>query len=359
MNIGRGIQQTQEQWRGEDLAYNRNMMEVQFGFQMRDFNRNIRYARGRERVDMMRARDDATVIYSMQSGQADRQEGRHKTEMQWSAEEFKRKEENFKKTTAFSRQEMALQEKHHAEQLKYSQDELKMQRKHFEEGRELDKKRLDMQGEAHAKEMGWLAEQWELEDQRRLLDRQHYIEQSILQQRMADAAMGAATKVMGLNLMLGLLNIASGVLQGRLNTMAVTDMPEINEQLAIGVEHMRTISNIITSMIFTPPGVMSGGYIGPDGPVPQFASGGYTGDGLISESKGIIEVHGGEYVVPKNGTPVIRGDNTATVAVLSEILSELKKIREMGPGRVNATIYTNESKLKSGDLIDAAYATRR
>lgn len=360
MTIGRGIQMAQEGWRGEDLAYNRNMMEVQFGFQMRDANRNIRYARGRDRIDLMRQRDDATVLYSMQAGQADRQEGRHKTEMQWSAEEFKRREENFKKTTAFTRQEMALQEKQHAENLKFSQDELKLQRKHFEESRELEKKRLAMQEEAFGKEVAWMNETWKLEDQRRILDREHYIIQQKLQQAMADASMGAQARIKDLNLAMQGLQEVSKHNDATIRAMAFTSMPEWNSQLLKGMGVLKQIADILSGITVPgTPGGMSGGYIGDHGLIPQFDKGGYTGDGLVSESKGIIEVHGGEYVVPQKGTPVIRGDNPATVALLAEIRDELKKIREMGPGRVNATITTNQSKISTGDLMNAAYATRR
>jgi hypothetical protein len=360
MTIGRGIQQTQEQWRGEDLAYNRNMMEVQFGFQMRDYSRNIRYARGRERLDMMRHRDDATVLYSMQSGQADRQEGRHKTEMGWSAEEFKRKEENFKKTTAFQRQEFALQEKHHAEQMKFSNDELKLQRKHFEESRELEKKRLEMQGAAHAMEIAWVAESIEWDNQKRLLDRQGYLENIKIQQLSADAAMGAQTKIKDLNLaMMGLKEISDHN-HAAMKVLAFIDMPEWNLQLLKGADTLKRIADIISGI--TKPGgdgVMTGGYIGDFGLIPQMAGGGPTPIGVSNDSAGIYELHKGEYVVPQHGTPVVRGDNPETVSLLKRIADIMERIERQGPGRVNATIYTNQNKVESGSLVNAAYTTRK
>lgn len=360
MQIGRGIQQTQEQWRGEDLSYNRNMMEVQFGFQMRDYNRNIRYARGRERLDMMRQRDDATVLYSMQAGQADRQETRHKTEMEWSAEKFKREEENFKKTTNFQRQEFALQEKQHKEQMKFSEDELKLQRKHFEESRELEQKRLEMQNEAYNKEIAWMSEVWALEDQRRLMDREHYVIQQKMQQSVADATAGAATKTFFLNLAMTALGAVSTFLQGQLNLMAFTDMPEINTQLAQGVDNMRLIANIVATMFpGTPPGIFTGGFMSDVGLVPQMADGGPTPPGLTMQSAGLVGLHAGEYVVPQKGTLAIRGDNPETISLLREIRDELVELRKMGPGRVNAQIYTNEKSLDTGMLVNAAYTTRK
>ena len=89
--------------------------------------------------------------------------------------------------------------------------------------------------------------------------------------------------------------------------------------------------------------------------VKGFAEGGYTGHGLKYEPAGIV--HKGEYVVPQNGSLVIRGDNSEIAKLLSEIKMLLARIEKQGPGRVNATIYTRENQVKSGDLVNAAYRT--
>lgn len=367
MQIGRRHEITQIGWQGEDLAYNRNMMEVQFGFQMRDANRNIRYARGRERIDAMRQRDDATVLYSMQAGQADRQETRHKTQAQWAEEQFKREEENFKKTIAFQKEEMKLTEKHHIENLRYSQDELKLQRKHFEESRELEKKRLGMGQAAFERELAWMEETWKREDQQRLLDRQAYLVQTAIAQKAADASMGAATRIHELQKKIDFFREAA--MKGNdtiqmLNTTMNDNWIKAMERGTQAAKDFAIAFNAIDwpTILAGSGGVMTGGFIGADGVIPQMAAGGapgYTGNGLRQESAGLHELHRGEYVVPQNGTLVMRGENPQTLAVLIEIRNELRELRRMGPGRVNANIYTNRPSVGTAELLEQAYGTRR
>ena len=59
--------------------------------------------------------------------------------------------------------------------------------------------------------------------------------------------------------------------------------------------------------------------------------------GANLQSKGLIEVHGSEYVVPQQGALVVRGDN-GSIDVLKNILSVLQDISNSGKLGANITI---------------------
>ena len=54
MNVSREYQVTQQGWQREDLSYSRDQLEINNAWEMQDYDRNIRYARGRDKRDLMR-----------------------------------------------------------------------------------------------------------------------------------------------------------------------------------------------------------------------------------------------------------------------------------------------------------------
>jgi hypothetical protein len=155
MGIQQGQTVEQQGWQQEDLSYSRSRMDIGFAWQMQDADRNIRYARGREKLDLMRQKERAVISYSMEAGQADRQQERHDKTVQWQQEEFERRKQHFEETTKFQREEMDNQ------------------KRFFEEGRQLERQRMDLQQEAHRRQLFMMQEQWRLEDQRIHLQRQN------------------------------------------------------------------------------------------------------------------------------------------------------------------------------------------
>jgi hypothetical protein len=84
--------------------------------------------------------------------------------------------------------------------------------------------------------------------------------------------------------------------------------------------------------------------------MPQFARGGYTGDGATSEVAGIV--HRGEYVVPSGGALVIRDSDSSREAGSAEVVNLLTAILvqlQAGGG----TILIDEDKLKRAGFIHA------
>ena len=88
-----------------------------------------------------------------------------------------------------------------------------------------------------------------------------------------------------------------------------------------------------------------------------YASGGYTGDGAKYEERG--SVHAGEYVIPQEGVPVVRGTDPASLDELKGIRKALEKLVSMGLYNVNATVYTSEKSVNARDLnpVDELFRT--
>lgn len=373
MMIGREQQLQSREWQQEDMAFSRNMSELSFGWQMEDFDRSIRYARGRDRRNMLRQQERATVQFSMQMSQTDRQEERFKTQSEWADQEFERKRQHFERSVQFQ------------------EEELQMQKRHFEERIGMDQERLNMQREAFEKEKGWLKETRELEDQKRLLERQQAVWNVEMQNRMANATAGSQKKIAEWQRAISLLNevqtrenattnlaVATGKMHeavlrnlaiesgkaadegGRLTEVVRQLMDTFLQQGAVAASQTQQTApakgaapslNAVGGFIQR--GNATASMLSNNPPLPGYSSGGYTGDLPRNQVAGVT--HGGEYVVPQNGTLVVRGEPSQQVALLVEIRDVLKDILALGPGRVNAVINTRESQVRAGDLLNAAY----
>lgn len=361
MEIGRYQQLRQRQWQVEDLAYNRDMMDVQFGFQMRDFAWNLRYARGRERIELLRKQEEATILYGMQSGQLSRQEERFKEQSQWADELFQRQKEHFEQNVRFQKEEMDLSRKHFEENKRLQREAMDMEKRHFEEMRALQLREMEQRRDAFEMQKRFIEEQRQLEDQNRIMQRENELASRQHQLQMAQASAGLAREMNNVQrAMAGVHGYTNDVQQAVSNISTATSrLVEIAKQFLQTVNAAPPPTTAPKTSTGTGRTSLNqfavGGAVGLGGPIRQMASGGYTGEGLKYESVGIYELHAGEYVVPQEGTPVIRGDNPKTVQLLESILKELQTIRSYGPGRVNATIYTNRQSLNTEELLRRAY----
>ena len=203
MSFQRGQQQTQEGWQREDLAFNRDQMEIHNAWRMEDYDRNIRYARGRDKRDLIREQGRATIEYAMQAGQQDRQENRQETREGWSQQVFEKEKGYFEQNVQFQQQRMDLQ------------------KKHFEEDRALQEQRLKMTEEAHTKQIGWLQQQFSLEDQQRLLTRQAAEAQRSIQQDVNQHVLDYTNRQRALNDAIGFANQRTEEWNAKISVMAV------------------------------------------------------------------------------------------------------------------------------------------
>lgn len=395
MGISRERQLLQEGYTREDMSFQKSQSDLNYAWQTEDLDRNLRYARGRERRDLMRQKERAAVSYSMQSSRQEVEKDRFEESSEFNTRQYERERSNFEQNKQFAIQDM------------------EMNRRHWEEKRALDQKSMDRSVEMHQLEIQQQTESFQLQDQQRLLDRQNSLLQmemgtqhseilyqnqlytqhisdmlTLITQRAEDqsAAIDAATRNGVLMNEVAASQIAKSsteVLRQiseetvRASARSAQSFSQMFREIATGQQSLgKSVSNYFQQVSQSQSGFLSNfagrynealgavatiganslassfsGILGKLRGLTGFATGGYTGDGGVLEPAGIV--HAGEYVVPKGGSLVLNSQDQ--IDRLDKIASLLQKIVDMGPGRVNATINTTTKSLNTGDLLDAIY----
>lgn len=349
-SMGRTQQLAQREWNWEDFNFQGDQMEMEFSWQMDDYNRNIRYARGREKRDLMRNKSRDVTRFAMQSGQRDKVEDRMEQQNEWEDEVFAKEKEHFEQNVQFQQEEMDLS------------------KRHFEQDRALQWERLNMQQEAHTKNVQWMMQKFALEDQAILLDRQSYqanfasqqqelAQMTALQQRAMELQntlaaitgyyerIGAALSVVDVNAITAALGGAQNPLPGSYTgysgtaaIQGVAAAPNVNS-LPTGVTDALT--------------ALYNSYNAPGNNATRpaqgrYASGGYTGRGAKYDAAGVV--HRGEYVVPQEGAMVIRGDDPVRAESDQKMLDLMAE-----NNRLLAMIYASPAQYQTivnGKVVD-------
>lgn len=272
MNIQQQHTLTQMGWQMQDLQYGRSVMDVQFGWQQEDYSRNIRYARGRDKRDLMREEQRSTVMYAMQAGHEDTQENRLTQQTQWEKEEFDR------------------------------------QKNYFEQKVQWDQQLLQMSEEDHRKNVSWLQESRVLEDQSRLISRQWLVGQQQISLQLNQKFYELQTNARLLSTNIDLVSQAMTALYNRFQLMISNG--EALTYNGTGPTAPGPYAGQDPSGLGTPIPPVSGTLAGtmqssPNSLVSGYASGGATPSGRVGRVAGVV--HTNEYVVPQNGSLVVRG----------------------------------------------------
>lgn len=333
MDIGREHQVTQQGWAREDLAYSRDQLQIHNAWSMQDYDRDIRYARGKDKRDLIRERGRQTVEYAMEMGQQDRQENREGVQEGWSQQLFDKQKGYFEQNVAFETQKMALQQKQ------------------FGEDRSLQDQRLKLSEQAHQKQMTWLTQQFALEDQQRLQTRQAAEAQRAIQQdintrtneyvvrtrALADGITFADQRTAEWNSKISVMAVdgtLATIATGLLNT-SLGNLTTSAQRAAQAVAQV-AIPGVVAHPGSPNPahGQQAGGPAGASNPLNPFIgqsqrmnhefiagyqAGGFTGYAANNQPVGVV--HGGEYVVPANGALVMRDDDLLSlVRMVVELL---------------------------------------
>jgi hypothetical protein len=104
------------QYSREDFAFDKGMRQLQFGWQMEDFDTNIRRSTGFQRRQLVKERERATQTYNLQSGQADRLQDREQGSI-------KRQEEKLGKELKHFQQMNKLEDAQFAEEKKRAEEQ--------------------------------------------------------------------------------------------------------------------------------------------------------------------------------------------------------------------------------------------
>lgn len=340
--------ETRYQWRIADWSHAESKSQLDFGWQMEDMDRNLRYARGRERLDILRQKERATIGESMRREQSETQRDRMDVEKGWQDEALERNK------------------KYYEEDKELQRERLKQERKFYEESRE-------MQQERFKKEREWADVRIQFQrEQHRMSEMQAEIE-SKMQHQALDHSAAMAARQHAIQMQEMAISQEYARRQAAMQKFLAVDLPALLEGNQANVRELFNIFGSealkILAMLRAETyrkehyeqsmpaklegmsaartgrggqGYASGGYV--DNDLPSFGSGGYTGNGFKYEPKGVV--HGGEWVVPTEGALVLRGDNPEMVKLLQEIARILGKIEKNGPAKINQTVYTqNPEKL--------------
>ena len=378
MGIDRQRSLVQRGYQYEDWSFGRSKMDIGFAWNMEDFDRNLKYARGRDRVDLLRQQERAVISYSMDASKSDRDKGRLDETAQFEDERFERMVNYFEKEMEFSERALNMRERHFSEQFR------------------LEDERFQMQQERHAFDMQQLQKQWALEDEAIEKQREWYQFQFEMSEAMSQMSFEGNDELQQINITLQGISQSAAAADAKLsiamrNGTAFFDlMPQIGQglqtitnqtgqsaqQMAItSSQAIQTIFNQLKTSIATlqsqpiynsPNITGSGGFGGntAQGPIPTMVStvnqAGQTASGIIStigSLKSIVSnVISGNNNQQSGSSPVIYGTvngraNGGYIESLAASISPFARGGYTGDGRKYESAGFDLLELHKGEYV--------
>lgn len=324
LQFGRKSELQSRQWQYEDIMFQRNKTEINFAWNMEDSDRNIRYARGMERINLLRQRERAVVSHSMDMSQSGREEERWKERNKLADESFTKEKERFEKSKQWAVQQM------------------EMDRRHFEENRVLQAQEMELEKIQFLRRREFELQQREIEDQGRAMRRAQFLLEQTEQENLFEKSTTANMALRALNISLENFSKSAAEAAAKSQFLAKTGgLTDIFNNLGTNISGFLTgISNTWNSIrsIFTR----------------GHADGGYTGDsGSSFEPVGVV--HPREYVVPEKGALVIRGDSDSV-----KHLQRVVELLEVIAGKsMNVSIIDGGGDKGKFSVVDSAYGAKR
>jgi hypothetical protein len=82
-------------WQDEDIDRGRDRAGLEYGWKQEDYRRGMRFATGRDKIDIRRRMERDQVRYGMDEGQRDKESERVEQQRQWEDEDFSRKKAHY------------------------------------------------------------------------------------------------------------------------------------------------------------------------------------------------------------------------------------------------------------------------
>lgn len=335
----------QYEWSVKDWTYSENQAQLGFGWQMEDMDRGIKYARGRDRIDLERQKRRAVISESMRSEHSEDQRGRIDTQFEWQKEALE------------------LQKKYYSEDKEMQEERLKKEREFYERSKQLQEERMKKEREFYDRNLPLQKQLKEMQEeqakisaemQKRSIDHSAAIAaaQYGIQQREMQISQEITRRNAEMQ-MFWTVTFPEMVNGGKINIQQLFDIFGAEANKIIGslasqgnsmAQAIQGTQNLFSSLFGNKK--FDGGYVSG---WPGFAEGGFTGRAGKYQPVGVV--HGGEYVIPQEGSPVVRGDNPETVKLLRDILKALNTIAGYGPGNVKQTIIENHGQRLNLDAV--------
>jgi hypothetical protein len=141
-------QQVQFGWQRQDLAFQGNQQALNYAWNMEDIQENLRYATGRQRRQLLKRQDRATIRYAMQMGRLETRGNRVDQREQWGREDFEKAKRRHQQRVQWAQREMLMSRRHHRENMDLQRRRLAAQRDYWEKQRSWREEELK-----HARQM--------------------------------------------------------------------------------------------------------------------------------------------------------------------------------------------------------------
>jgi len=113
------------QWQQQDFALERNVNQLQYGWQMEDIGEQLKYATGRQRRQLLKQRNRATISQGIEEGKLTTQEERAKESNKLEDEAFEMRKRRLLEDQELAETNFKLSAERHAEQRKWLDEDYK------------------------------------------------------------------------------------------------------------------------------------------------------------------------------------------------------------------------------------------
>ena len=147
LEIGIQRQRVQFGWQEQDLAFRGAQNQLQFGWQMEDFEEAERFATGRQRRQIRRQRERATISFGMGMGQLAEQGDRLEQRRGWAEEDFDRERDRHGQRLEWAREDIGMSRRHASERAGLATQRLEATRDYYQQNQQLqeDQRKLSRQ----------------------------------------------------------------------------------------------------------------------------------------------------------------------------------------------------------------------
>jgi hypothetical protein len=304
----------------ENWLYNwnwqENMADLQFGWQMEDLDEGIRYATGRQKLQLMRRKERATITEGMRGDRADEAKDYWEDMKKFREEDIEKEKARREQRNQWAEEDMQRSKRHHEERTDLQQSHMDAQREHYESTFQMQERRIQLD-----------RRYWQEMQKAQADDMRRANEINVMQRRLRED-------------------------QWKLNTDAMDAMYRFRmliSEIGTGIDTLtrkaREFNSSLNSSVVVQndpdPVVRDSG-----GPVGLFN----TADHRFGAGAVMTQLEQGEYVVPRGGALVQRDDRVV------EKLSEIANLLREGNGRFTIMVSNPEQGVSDvSGALDAAY----
>ena len=315
-----------------------NVAELRFGWEQEDLDQSIRYATGRQKMQLMKQKERSTISESMRQAGSDESKDYWEDQRKWRDEDLTTAKKHRDQVNQWREEDMQRSKRQHEETVQSERQHFDKTKQHSEEEWQLENRRIQLEREywresqkAQADDMNRAREINDI--QRRLREDQY---------KLSTDAQDAVAR----------FNIGIGELGSGIDA--------VNERIrafnaAVGGSRTSSTSTHYSTptTTTTESGTKSTGRTVADGTT-EYHEGGPVGMVAGSTATPMGEVPAtleeGEYVVPRNGSLVMRDERVV------DLLGRIARLLEEGNGRFTIMVQNPERGVSNvQSVLDAAY----